>query len=424
MISNQLFINPAGDTPRNVACAVNELIRWRETIIILPGIGTVTSVGASAAADILIGGTPITTSGTLTFALQNTTVVAGSYTYASITVDAKGRITSAANGSSPGTGDVVGPASANDNRIARFDGTTGKLIQNSGASIDDSGNITANNLSGTNTGDYTDEQAQDAVGAMVDASLVYVDGTPLLTRAALTGDVTASQGSNATTIANDAVTFAKFQNITDARLLGRSAGSAGDMQEITVGTGLSLSGGSLTNVGSGAVGAVVLITETTTTSSAASVTFSSIPTTWRDLEIRIRGRSLKAAVTTDTVAMTFNGDTGSHYTWEKAQAFSSGSSLVQSGGAVTSISLLEIPAASATTSHVGFVIVDIADYRGTTFFKCASYQLGVSLGTGTFTQGETVGSGQWLDTSAINSITLTPTTGFIDGTIVSLYGRY
>lgn len=45
------------------------------------------------------------------------------------------------------------------------------------------------------------ESAQDAVGAMVDTTLVYTDGTPLLSRAALTGDVTASAGSNATTIA-------------------------------------------------------------------------------------------------------------------------------------------------------------------------------------------------------------------------------
>lgn len=44
------------------------------------------------------------------------------------------------------------------------------------------------------------EAAQDAVGAMVDASLVYVDATPLLTRAALTGDATAAQGSNAVTV--------------------------------------------------------------------------------------------------------------------------------------------------------------------------------------------------------------------------------
>jgi hypothetical protein len=39
-----------------------------------------------------------------------------------------------------GTGDVVGPASATDNAVARFDTTTGKLIQNSVVIIDDSGN--------------------------------------------------------------------------------------------------------------------------------------------------------------------------------------------------------------------------------------------------------------------------------------------
>lgn len=38
-----------------------------------------------------------------------------------------------------GTGDVVGPASATDYAFARFDGTTGKLIQNGTATLDDSG---------------------------------------------------------------------------------------------------------------------------------------------------------------------------------------------------------------------------------------------------------------------------------------------
>jgi hypothetical protein len=40
-----------------------------------------------------------------------------------------------------GNGDVVGPASATDNAIARFNLTTGKLIQNSGITIDDSANL-------------------------------------------------------------------------------------------------------------------------------------------------------------------------------------------------------------------------------------------------------------------------------------------
>lgn len=45
----------------------------------------------------------------------------------------------AAPGGGGGSGDVVGPASATDNAIARFDSTTGKLIQNSGATLADDG---------------------------------------------------------------------------------------------------------------------------------------------------------------------------------------------------------------------------------------------------------------------------------------------
>jgi hypothetical protein len=43
---------------------------------------------------------------------------------------------------SGGSGDVVGPASATDNAVARFDLTTGKLIQNSAVTIGDSGQMT------------------------------------------------------------------------------------------------------------------------------------------------------------------------------------------------------------------------------------------------------------------------------------------
>lgn len=45
------------------------------------------------------------------------------------------------SGGGGGSGDVVGPASATDNAIARFDGTTGKGIQNSPVTISDNGTI-------------------------------------------------------------------------------------------------------------------------------------------------------------------------------------------------------------------------------------------------------------------------------------------
>jgi hypothetical protein len=72
-------------------------------------------------------------------------------------------------------------------------------------------------LSGTNTGDQT---------------------------ITLTGDVTGSgTGSFAATIANDAVTYAKMQNVSATdRLLGRDTAGAGDTEELTVGGGLEFTG--------------------------------------------------------------------------------------------------------------------------------------------------------------------------------------
>lgn len=63
---------------------------------------------------------------------------------------------------------------------------------------------------------------------------------------ALTGDVTTSAGNLATTIANQAVSYAKIQNVsTNSRLLGRYTAGAGSVQEIKLGTNLSLSGDTL-----------------------------------------------------------------------------------------------------------------------------------------------------------------------------------
>jgi len=78
----------------------------------------------------------------------------------------------------------------------------------------------------------------------------------------LTGDVTGGPSPSpvATVISNDAVTtpkiindavtYAKMQNVSAAsRLLGRgSAAGAGDVQEITLGTGLTMSGTSLSSL--------------------------------------------------------------------------------------------------------------------------------------------------------------------------------
>ncbi len=83
---------------------------------------------------------------------------------------------------------------------------------------------------------------------------------PVATLPALTGDVTTSAGSASTTIATNAVTLPKIQNLSAQSLLlgSKSTGGTG-VAEITLGTGLSMSGGTLNATG----GTVTNVTGTT-----------------------------------------------------------------------------------------------------------------------------------------------------------------
>ena len=131
-------------------------------------LGTVTSVAATAGTGISVTGSPITTSGTLnitntapdqTVSIASGTGISATGTYPAFTVtntlpDQVVALTGAGTTTITGTypnftitsadskvGDVVGPASATDNAIARYDLTTGKLIQNSLVIVDDTGAV-------------------------------------------------------------------------------------------------------------------------------------------------------------------------------------------------------------------------------------------------------------------------------------------
>jgi hypothetical protein len=65
------------------------------------------------------------------------------------------------------------------------------------------------------------------------------------------GDITVSGGGATWTIDPTVVTYAKIQNVTSARLLGRATAGAGDTEEITLGTNLSFTGTILNAAGGG-----------------------------------------------------------------------------------------------------------------------------------------------------------------------------
>lgn len=90
--------------------------------------------------------------------------------------------TLSATGGGGGSGDVVGPASATDNAIARFDTTTGKLIQNSGVTIDDSNNLTLPaqadlRFADADSSNWVAFQAPATVSTNVTWTLPSTDGT-------------------------------------------------------------------------------------------------------------------------------------------------------------------------------------------------------------------------------------------------------
>lgn len=123
--------------------------------------------------------------------------------------------------------------------------TTGKIADNA-VTFAKMQDIATDRLIGRDTAGTGDPEALTVTGGL------EFTGSGGIRRSALTGDVTASAGSNSTTIPNDTITYAKMQNVSaTARLLGRATSGAGDVEEITIGSGLSLSGTTLSSSGVG-----------------------------------------------------------------------------------------------------------------------------------------------------------------------------
>ena len=196
-----------------------------------PAGGGVTSVNVSGGfTGLTTSGGPITTSGTITLGgiLNVASGGTGATTEAAALTSLGAYPASNPSGYTSNVGTVTSVSVTTANGVSGTvanPSSTPAISLSLGAitptSVAASGAVTGSNLSGNNTGDQ------------------------LIT---LTGDVTGSGTTSfAATIANDAVTYSKIQNVSGASLLlGRGAGAGGgDVQEISLGTNLTMSGTTL-----------------------------------------------------------------------------------------------------------------------------------------------------------------------------------
>lgn len=156
------------------------------------------------------------------------------------------------------------------------------------------------------------------------------------------------------------------------------------------------------------------IATSTLGSAASSITFSSIPSTYQHLQLRIIAQTVSGY----PVAIRFNSDTGSNYVYHVIQG-NGVSAAVGSATAQTSIS--GVAAGGATANVFGGTVLDILDYANSSKYKTTRSLAGYdtnSSGTVYFY------SGLWLNTAAITSITLIDANGgnMVANTSAALYG--
>jgi len=153
----------------------------------------------------------------------------------------------------------------------------------------------------------------------------------------------------------------------------------------------------------------------TATPTGTSVTFSSIPSTYQHLQLRFRVWSNDFSV----VGMRFNSDTGSNYAFHFLRG--GGASTLAEGYANSNrIDLHAGQSINQNNDTMSVGIVDIHDYASTTKNKTSRTLWGKdNNGSGVIL----LGSGLWMNTSAITSITLFLDTGsYQSPATISLYG--
>jgi len=158
---------------------------------------------------------------------------------------------------------------------------------------------------------------------------------------------------------------------------------------------------------------------------AANITFSSIPSTYKHLQIRGIAQTNRGTYGTDSLYARFNSDSGTNYAdhWIRGNG-----SVAAAGNYAPSSNLLYISYGGAGTGVSGVYgasVIDILDYASTTKYKTTRTFNGTDI------NGEIAGSpgfvflssGLWMSTSAISSITITADNGnFNQYSQFALYG--
>jgi hypothetical protein len=140
---------------------------------------------------------------------------------------------------------------------------------------------------------------------------------------------------------------------------------------------------------------------------AASITFSSIPSTYTHLQLRITGRSTNASANGIVTGIRFNGDTASNYSLHYLSAYQGISQGVESGGIANASQMYAavFTADGNSASFFSTTIVDILDYKNTNKNKTIRSITGYDInGSGSGYSSTTFYSGNWRSTSAVTSI--------------------
>ena len=158
-----------------------------------------------------------------------------------------------------------------------------------------------------------------------------------------------------------------------------------------------------------------------------SLSFNSIPGTYKHLQIRgIAQDTYSAVVGSASPVMQFNGDTGTNYAYHYMFGAPNSAIILTGGGATNNgINLPKMVPYGLSTSIFGVGIIDIVDYANTNknkTVKCIG-GLDANITPANNNIAPDITSGLWMSTSAITSITINKAiVSFFAGSTFTLYG--